>query len=262
MPEASVNGIQLHYEIHGEGDPVMLITGLGGSGTGWAPQAQLFGKDYLTVVPDHRGAGQSTFAEDGYTIEQHASDMAETLRKINCGPAHIIGSSTGGAIATVMALDEPDVVRSIVVCSSWAKTDSYFRHQFETRKLTLVDSGIRAAQEANALFLFAPTYLRDHYDKVEEWIEMISSIPADVAIMVKRIDMIIAHDQLNRLPDIQIPCLVIVGEEDFCTPPYLSRELASVIPGAELAIMEGGHFFYKERPMEFYGRVREFLESQ
>ena len=64
---------------------------------------QLFGKDYLTVVPDHRGAGQSTFAEDGYTIEQHASDMAETLRKINCGPAHIIGSSTGGAIATVMA---------------------------------------------------------------------------------------------------------------------------------------------------------------
>lgn len=261
MPKASVNGIELHYEIHGEGDPVMLITGLGGSGRGWGPQVPLFAKNYLTIVPDHRGAGQTTFAEDGYTIEQHASDMAETLRTLDCGPAHIIGSSTGGAIATVMALDEPDVVRSIVVCSSWAKTDDFFRHQFETRKLTLVDSGVRAAVEANALFLFAPTYLRDHYDKVQEWIEMVSSIPADVDIMVKRIDMIIAHDQLRRLPDIQKPCLVIVGKEDFCTPPYFSEELAGVIPGAELAVLQGGHFFYMERAAEFHDRVRDFIEK-
>ena len=261
MPKAAVNDIEIHYEMQGEGDPVMLLTGLGGAGKGWGPQIPIFTKEFLTIVPDHRGAGQSTFADDGYTIEQHASDMAETLRLLDCGPAHIVGSSTGGAIGVVMALDHPDVVRSIVVCSSWAKTDDFFRQQFEVRKRTLRDSGIEAYQQANALFLFAPTYVRDHYDDVREWCEMVSAIPADVDVMVKRIDMIIAHDQLGRLGDVGKPTLVIVGKEDFCTPPYFSEQLAGAIPGAELAILEGGHFFYKERPEEFYQRVREFVRK-
>ncbi len=261
MPKAAVNDIEIHYEMQGEGDPVMLLTGLGGAGKGWGPQIPIFTKEFLTIVPDHRGAGQSTFADDGYTIEQHASDMAETLRLLDCGPAHIVGSSTGGAIGVVMALDHPDVVRSIVVCSSWAKTDDFFRQQFEVRKRTLRDSGIEAYQQANTLFLFAPTYVRDHYDDVREWCEMVSAAPADVEVMVKRIDMIIAHDQLGRLGDVGKPTLVIVGKEDFCTPPYFSEQLAGAIPGAELAILEGGHFFYKERPEEFYQRVREFVRK-
>ena len=79
--------------------------------------------------------------------------------------------------------------------------------------------------------------------------------------MIKRIDMIIAHDQLDRLGGIRKPTLVIVGEEDFCTPPYFSKELAEAIPEAELAILQGGHFFYKERPEAFYQRVREFVKK-
>lgn len=261
MPKAAVNGIEIYYETQGEGDPVMLLTGLGGAGKGWGPQVPIFSKAFFTIVPDHRGAGQSTFSEDGYTIEQHASDMADMLRSLDCGPAHIVGSSTGGAIATVMALDHPDVVRTIVVCSSWARTDAFFRREFEVRKQTLRDSGIEAYQQANALFLFAPTYVRDHDDDVRQWCEMVTAIPADVDVMIKRIDMIIAHDQLDRLGDIRKPTLVIVGEEDFCTPPYFSKELAEAIPEAELTILKGGHFFYKERPEAFYQRVREFVKK-
>ncbi len=210
MPKAAVNSIEIHYETQGEGDPVMLLTGLGGAGVGWGPQIRMFAQEFHTLVPDHRGAGQSTFAEDGYTIEQHASDMAETIRLLDFGPAHIVGSSTGGAIATVMALDHPDVVRTIVVCSSWAKTDDFFRQEFEVRKRTLRDSGIEAYQQANALFLFAPTYVRDHYDDVRRWCERVSAIPADVDVMIKRIDMIIAHDQLDRQGYIPKPALFIV----------------------------------------------------
>ena len=118
MPKVAVNDIEVYYEVHGKGAPVMLITGLGGVGASWGPQIPLFAKEFLTIVPDHRGAGRTSFPKGGYTIEQHASDMAETLRALKTGPAHIVGSSTGGAIAQVMALDHPDVVRSIVLGST------------------------------------------------------------------------------------------------------------------------------------------------
>ncbi|MBI2881499.1 MAG: alpha/beta fold hydrolase [Candidatus Tectomicrobia bacterium] len=259
MPKVPVNGIEVYYEAHGRGDPVLLLTGLGGVGANWGPQVALFAKEFLTVVPDHRGAGRSSHPEDGYTIEQHASDMAELLRSLKCGPAHIVGSSTGGAIAQVMALDQPDVVRSITLSSSWARTDDFFRQQFGVRKAVLKDMGPRALIELNALFLWAPSYVRAHYGRVREWIEKVAAAPARVEVMIKRIDMILAHDQLGRLGGVRKPALVIVGKEDACTPPFFSEELASAIPGAELAVLEGGHFFYSERPEGFHRRVREFL---
>lgn len=77
--------------------------------------------------------------------------------------------------------------------------------------------------------------------------------------MIKRIDMILAHDKLGLLREIQKPTLVIVGREDACTPSYFSEELASVIPGAELSVLDGGHFFYKENPEPFHELVREFM---
>lgn len=259
MSKAAVNGIEIYYEVSGKGDPVMLITGLGGAGASWGPQIPLFAKEFLTIVPDHRGAGQSSHPEGGYTIEQLASDMAQLLQGLGCGPAHIVGSSTGGAIAMVMALDHPEVVRSIVVVSSWGKTDDFFRRQFEVRKRALLDSGVRAYTEASSIFLWAPSFMREHNEVVQGWIDAISSKPANPEVMAKRIDMIVAHDQMGRLGRIQKPTLVIVGKEDLCTPPYLSMELAKPIAGAELAILNGGHFFYLENPRAFHRRVRKFL---
>ena len=97
MPKAVVNGIQIHYEVAGSGIPVMLLVGLPGVAKGWGPQASLFAGNYMTILPDQRGAGQSSWPTDGYTIEEHASDMAGVLASLDCGPCHIVGSSTGGS---------------------------------------------------------------------------------------------------------------------------------------------------------------------
>lgn len=260
MPKVAVNDIEVYYEIHGQGEPVMLIVGLNGVGAMWGPQIPLFAKDFQTIVPDHRGCGQTSAPDSGYSIAQHASDMAKTLRALGCGPAHIVGSSTGGAIAHEMALDHPDVVRSVVSVSSWAKTDGYFRQQFQVRRTVLKELGFRAHQEYTAIFLWGTSFQRNHFDHVREWIETTSAKEQNLDILLKRIDMVLAQDQLHRLGQIRKPVLVIVGKEDICTPPYLSEELAQAIPGAELAILKGGHFLYKEEnPELFYTRVREFL---
>ncbi|HSL24743.1 MAG TPA: alpha/beta hydrolase [Acidimicrobiia bacterium] len=261
MPEAVVNGNRVYYDIIGGGDPVMLIAGLSGVGRGWGEHVGRFGSGFTTIVPDHPGTGQSSPPIDGFSIEGHARDLAELIRSLECGPTHVVGSSTGGAVAMVMALDHPDVVRSICVVSSWARADDFFRHQFAVRRDVLVRNGSEAYARVSALFLFSPDYFRFHYDEVEAWCQRASS-SVDPDVMTQRIDMILAHDQLDRVGGIEVPALVLVGREDGCTPLQFSEELAEAIPRSELAVLPGGHLIYKENPGDFYRSVRRFLVAQ
>ena len=261
MPLVAVNGIQIHYEDVGSGEPLLLLSGLGGAARSWGPNVAALGSRYRTIAADHRGTGSSSRPEDGYTIEAHATDMAELLRHLDTGPSHIVGSSTGGAIAQMMALEHPDVVRSLTLVSSWARADEFFRQQFVVRRRTLVELGPEAYSDLSALFLFSPEFIASGADAVRQWRERSAAGPDAVAIMAKRIDMILAFDVLDRLGAIAVPTLVLVGSVDGCTPPHFSRQLASAIPGARLEVIEGGHLIYKERPEEFQSAVFGFLES-
>ena len=256
MPTITAAGIDLAYSRQGAGDPVVLIAGLSGNGRGWGGQIDLFAAGYDTIVPDHPGTGDSG-VPPAHTLEHHAHAMADLITGLDVGPAHIVGSSTGGAIAQIMALDHPDTVRSISLVSSWARADDFFRHQFAVRKDIALRLGPAAYAESTALFLFSPQFFRDHYDKVTAWRESASG--GDPEVMAARIDMILAHDQLDRLGAITCPTLVLVGSTDGCTPPYLSEEVAAAIGGVELVVMDGGHLIYKEAPEEFHRVVTEFL---
>jgi aminoacrylate hydrolase len=261
MPRLDVAGCDLYYEVHGAGDPVVLLTGLSGNGSGWGAHIRLFAEEFLTIVPDHPGAGRSANPSQGFSIANHAAAMAELIRQLECGPAHIVGSSTGGAIALAMALDHPDVVRSIGLTSAWARADDHFRHQFAVRKEVLDALGKRAYADVSALFLFSPRFFRDHYEIVTAWRDTVAEGSSDPANMSARIDMILAYDELARLGSVDVPALVLVGRDDSCTPPQLSEELADGIPGSEFVVMDGGHLIYKEAPEEFHRLVAEFIRS-
>lgn len=257
MPAVQVAGVQLAHTRKGSGVPVMLITGLSGRGQEWGPQVDLFAEDFDVIVPDHPGCGESS-RPDEFTLSHHTEAMAELLRHLEVGPAHIVGSSTGGAIAQLLALDHPDVVRSISLVSSWARSDDFFRHQFAARKEVLERLGPAAYSTVSALFLFSPEFFRDHYADVEQWHKAASQ--GNKEVMAARIDMILQHDLHDRLPLIDTPTLVLVGSADACTPPHFSRELAGVIPRAESVVMDGGHLIYKEAVGEFHRVVSEFLK--
>lgn len=239
----------------------MLITGLAGAGRSWGTQIERFASRYRTIVPDHRGTGASGRPDDGYTVGQHAADMAAVLRSIDCGPAHVVGSSTGGAMAQVMALDHADLVASITLADSWTTADDYFRHQFGVRRRILLEHGQRIYAETTALFLFGHAYIRDHHEEVAAWIDIASAGDTDPALFAKRIDMIVEFDETDRLGTITTPTLVLVGDGDICTPPYFSRALASAIPGAHYRELPGGHLIYKESPGEFFDVVADFIDG-
>jgi aminoacrylate hydrolase len=260
MPTLKVNDIEIYYEEHGAGDPVILITGLGGVGASWGPQISRFAKEFRTIVPDHRGTGRTTVSEGGYTIGQHASDMASLLRSLEATPAHVVGSSTGGAIGQLMAIEHPDTVRSLVLVATWGRTDHYFRLQFEVRKQILQEMGHPAYVDASNLFLYSPRYIREHWAEFLAAEERMKANAPNIEAAIKRIDMIIAHDALGRLKEIRQPVSIVGGAQDVCTPVYFAEELKNYIPGAELVVIEdAGHFVYLEKPDEFFSSVRRFL---
>ena len=259
MPTLQSTDAEIHYEVSGSGTPVLLIAGLGGTGATWGPQTQMFARNHRVILPDHRGTGKSTHTAKGQTITQHATDFAAIVEKLGVGPVHVVGSSTGGAITQAMALEHPKLVKTATIASSWARVDPFFRRQFTARAQMIASAGIQAATEMGALFLFDPRYQMTHQPTVKSWVETAAKGASAADIALKRMDKVLAHDRLDDLGRINVPALVIVGESDFCTPPHLSEQMAAAIPGAELAKLPGGHFFYMEHPDAFHDRVEAFF---
>ncbi|WP_240987963.1 alpha/beta fold hydrolase [Cupriavidus taiwanensis] len=259
VPDVTSDGVSIHYEVTGQGSPVLLLAGLAGVGASWGPQIGLFAGRHRVIVPDHRGTGASTHTASGMTITQHALDMARVVADAGCGPVHAVGSSTGGAIAQVLAIHHRHWLRSATILSSIARADAFYRRQFDMRRRMLADSGLRASTEANALFLFDPAFMRDHPQQVQGWVDATASVAFEREIAFARIDMIVGHDAFDALPSITTPTLVLVGKRDFCAPAHLSAELAERIPGAEFAVLDGGHFIFLEKPALLHDTVEAFI---
>ncbi len=265
MATLNTQGISLYYEVYGDpaNPPVLLLSGLGGSGKSWNTQIDRFATDYYVVVPDHRGTGQSTHAEGGHTTTQLATDMASLVEHLALGPMHVIGASTGGAIGQYMALDHPQTVRTLTMVASFARFDAFSRREFAVRRKMAAEWDRHAIFSGYALFLFSPKYTREHPDRVTAWIERAAAQPTgpkDREIALKRIDMIVAHNTLPRLGEVRQPTLVVCGDQDFCTPLPLSQEIAHAIPGSEfVAVPDCGHLIENEKEDEFFQIVSSFI---
>jgi aminoacrylate hydrolase len=266
MATFNMQGISQYYEVHGDAanPPVLLVSGLGGVGASWGPQIKRFSESYYVILPDQRGTGQTTHALDGYTTRQLATDMASLIDHLGLGPVHVVGSSTGGAIVQHLALDHPQVVRSLTITSSFARFDAFMRREFEIRRKMATEWDRHTLLSAYSLFLFSPRFTHDHPERVSEWIERATASgaePRDRDVELKRIDMIAAHDQLARLGQIQQPTLVTCGDHNFCTPLALSEEIARAVRGAEFVIFEdAGELIEIEKEDDFFRTVSSFIE--
>ena len=267
MPLLETQGISLFYETYGDaGRPsVLLITGLGGYGTSWATQIVHFSKSYYVVVPDHRGIGQSTHTLEGHTTEQLATDVASLVEHLAMGPMHVVGASTGGAIAQYMALNSPDTVRTLTLSSTFARFDAFTHREFMVRRKITAEWEPELLYSATVLFLLSPRYTREQPDKVQAWIDRAAKSfgdKKDREIAVKRIDMIMAHDAFARLGEIEKPTLVICGDHNLCTPLALSEELASNIPGAKLVILQdAGELIEIEKEAVYFETISRFIDQ-
>ena len=237
------------------GFPILFVSGLGGFASFWQDQIAAFAKRFEVVTFDHRGIGQSDQARIGYTVERMAADVVSLMDALRIKRAHVVGHSTGGAIAQVLAIDHPGRLASVVLSATWTKADAYFRRLFTFRKEVLLRLGPSAYLQSATLYWYPSWWVARNNERLRQLEAQNLANFAPVEIVASRID----PDELAR---IKTPTLVVGAEDDIVTPAYFSEELARLIPAAEVKLFpRGGHFLVHVRAREFANAVLPFLAS-
>ena len=253
-------GLSLWAERRGTGPDVLLIAGLGDPAEAWQFQLDGLADRYRLTAFDNRGAGRTPLPAEPFTVATMADDAAALLRALDVPAAHVAGFSGGSAIAQELALRYPELVRSLVLVSTWARADAFFRAAVKFwRWLPDAAPSERAFLEAFYLWIYTP---RAHEDgTVEKIIEEVLAFPhqPSAEAIQRSIDAFVAHDTVGRLPDIAVPTLVLAGGLDMITPPRYGIAVADAIPGARFEIMaEEAHQPFQEVPDLFNATVDTF----
>ncbi|HEV3376164.1 MAG TPA: alpha/beta hydrolase [Thermoleophilaceae bacterium] len=255
-----IEGAELWVERRGEGPEVLLIAGLGDTAEAWQEQIDGLADRYSVTAFDNRGAGRSPAPDAELSAATMADDAAALLRALEVPNAHVAGFSMGSAIAQELALRHPELVRSLVLVSTYARPDALFRAQLEFwRWLPVAAPSERAFFEAFFTWVYTP---RAHADgTVDAIVEEALAFPHQqpVEAFQAQVDVCRTHDTVGRLSEIAVPTLVIASELDIILPPRFGRAVAAEIPDARFEILAGeAHQPFQESPEQFNARVDAF----
>lgn len=255
--------VEIYTEQVGHGPDVLLIGGLGDTVESWQAQLDGLPDRYRLTAFDNRGAGRTSMPAGRISVEVMADDAAGVLRALDIGSAHVAGFSGGSVIAQELALRHPDLVRSLVLQSTWAAPDPYLRSWARfVRWLVEVAPSERAFLEGFFLDIYTP---RAHNDgTVDQIIEEVLAFPHKQRTedLQRFVDAFMEHDTTARLSDISTPTLVLAGGRDTTSRPELCRQVADLIPGALFEVMpEESHQPFQEVPDEWNARVDAFWRT-
>jgi pimeloyl-ACP methyl ester carboxylesterase len=244
----------------GQGPDVLLIGGLGDTVESWQFQLDGLADRYRLTVFDNRGAGRTVLPAGAISAKAMADDAAAVLQALGIGSAHVAGFSMGSAIAQELALRHPELVRSLVLTSTYARPDALWRSQLSFwRWLVEVAPSERAFFEAFFTWVYTP---RAHADgSVDQIVEegLPFPHPQSVEAFQAQVEVCVAHDTADRLAEIAAPTLVLSGDLDSILPPRFGRAVATAIPDARFEVMAGeAHQPFQEAPEEWNARVDAF----
>lgn len=264
MLRTRVNGVELEYDLHGAGAPLVLIHGAQGDRSMFFGIAPVFAKQFQVLTFDQRGSGRSEKPDMEYSIALLADDTAALMDQVGFSSAHIIGVSMGGMIAQELALRHPRKVRSLVLgCTTPGGPQAVrlggeaLAKAYSTQPLSPEERGKALAEAA-----FTKGYIEKHPEIIPAMIEARRQRPLDPVALSHRMKAAYAHDAYDRLPQIACPTLVITGKDDVLIAWENSRLLAERIPGAKLVLLEpAGHVFWTEQPEQSQTAILSFLSS-
>lgn len=256
----SANGAEIYVHQVGEGPDVLLIGGLGDTVESWQMQLDTLPERYRLTAFDNRGAGRTPMPGGPVSVEALADDAAGVLRALGIESAHVAGFSGGSVIAQELALREPELVRSLVLQSTWAVPDGYLLAWARAvRRLLETAPSERAFLEDFFLWIYTA---RAHNDGlVEALIEEVLAFPHKQAEedLVAFLEAFLRHDTSDRLPAVTAPALVLAGGRDPSSRPELGRRVAELIPGARFELLEEeSHQPFQEIPEEWNALVESF----
>jgi 3-oxoadipate enol-lactonase len=264
MPETTAAGVRLNYvDTKGEGMPLLLLHAFPMSARMWEPQLDALGDRWRVIAPDLKGFGASDAPDDraAYSMESYAAEVEGLLDNVGLETAVIAGLSMGGYIAMALLRRNPRLFRGLVLADTRAEADPPEGVARRTEQQQLVESGrISEVGEMIIGALLSPTSRSARPDVVEKVRSLMDNPPqayiGALEAMKKR------PDSTSDLDSVQVPSLVMVGEDDALTPPDAARTMHERIKGSRLVTLpEAGHLSNLEAPEAFNGALAELLQT-
>ncbi len=266
MPFLQSNDVNLYYEIHGNGAPLILIPGLGYGGWMWHKMIPGLAEQFQVISFDNRGSGQSDKPAGPYTAQMLAADTVGVLDHMGIEKAHIMGHSMGGFIAQALAIDYPDRVDKLILSATNYGGPRHIPITPEAMAVLVDMSGDPIERlRRGTVISCAPGFAERQPEVVEEWINYRIVNPIDpagyqaqLAIGLSLIPEAACFE--HKLATLDMPTLILFGEHDKVVPPGNAELLAGKIKSAQIRILPGaGHFFPFEVPDEANAAVARFL---
>ncbi len=264
MPQITVNGVELYYELHGAGDEILVLNnGVIASTATWAYQLPALTPHMRVLLYDMRGQGLSQKWQGGdstYTWETHADDLAALLDALGIESAHIGGISYGGELTLVFALRHPVRCQRLIVADAVSHVEPLLH--------AIVDSWAQiAALGDHELFYkstwywnFSAAFFAEKYDFLLSRVEAARAL--DLPSVEQLCRCFLTLNITAQLGQIQVPTCVIVGENDALKPVHYAQTIADAIPNTELHILPGaGHASFWESAPAFNESVLAFLRQ-
>ena len=257
--KAKANGIEINYEIEGNGPWLTMSHSLACNLHMWDPQMSVLTKKFKVLRFDTRGHGQSGAPAGEYTLEQMADDVKGLLDALGIKQTHWAGLSMGGMIGQAFALKYPGVFQSMVLADTTSRRPPDAGKMWGERIQNAQTKGMDALVAGTLERWFTEPYRNARKDVMERIGNDIRRTP--VAGFVGCCHAISRVDYLDRLKEIKCPALVIVGEHDHGTPPEAARAIQQNLPGSEFKIItSAAHLSNIEQAEEFNKAMTGFLD--
>lgn len=262
MPYAVNQGVRIYWDEQGQGEPILLVMGLGYTAHMWQRTRPRLAEHFRTIAFDNRGVGRSDTPAGPYPIGRMASDAAAVLDASEVQSAHLFGVSMGGMIAQEFALQYPGRVRSLILGCTAAGGPTAVRAEPEATQMLKARGGMTPDQAAEAAlpFIYDSETPRE---RIEEDLAIRRPWLPRPESYIAQLEGILAWEACSRLPAIAVPTLVIHGENDRLVPAGNGKLIADRIPGAKLVLIpHASHLFLTDQPRIAHEAILDFLKAQ
>jgi len=261
MPVARIGNYDINYIDEGEGVPILFIHGLAGDVSAWSPQIAALKDHYRVVAFDNRGAGRSSQVDEPITTADLAQDTIGLMEKLGLTNAHVVGRSMGGAVGQIMALQRPDLIRSLVLCASFARLDPLGERVLTNMRQVLEWRGSWADHACHSIQNFVGY---EFFNREREQVARIESLIGGEtrlqACYIQQNFACLAHDTLSQLHRIECPTLIMGGATDPICSPTCTQWMADGIRNSKLVMFDDcSHFFLIEQAEKFMTTLTTWL---
>ncbi len=261
MPTIAVNNVEFYYELHGEGDPLVLISGYTGDHTQWSHLIDSLSKKFKVLVFDNQGVGQTKDDGNPLTPGLMADNIVALTNELDLPRFHVAGQSMGGSIAQMIAIRHADRVGKVVLsCTSphWGVVTLKALESI----LMLVENNVpfEIAFDAMAPWCYGSDYINDPEKMKFRKKEVLETpFPPSIADIHRQYDLLEKFDTRSDLGNIKAPTLIISASEDILATRGETQLMKEKIPDAIQKELSGGHSTPIEQPDEWLETVTEFL---